>query len=146
MDLALVDVVKREWKDALFASLGRFPETATPNDLYLALALAARREVLRRWVRTSETYYRESSRTVAYLSAEFLLGPHLASNLLMIGVEAETRQAMAELGHDLDRRRSRASATEASAGSPPATWTRSRRSRSPRSATGSATSSGSSTS
>jgi len=103
LDRGLVELVKREWKDALFAMLGRFPEAATPNDLYLALAFAARREVLRRSVKTSETYYRKASRTVCYLSAEFLLGPHLANNLLNIGVEAETRQAMSELGHDLDR-------------------------------------------
>ena len=103
MDREIVEIVKRELKDALFASLGRFPETATPRDVYVALALAARREVLRRSVKTSETYYKRASRTVAYLSAEFLLGPHLANNLLNIGVEAETRQAMSELGHDLDR-------------------------------------------
>ncbi len=103
MDRALVDLVKREFKDALFSTLGRFPEAATRNDLYLALALAARRELLRRSVATSETYYRKASRTVCYLSAEFLLGPHLANNLLNLGVEAETRQAMSELGHDLDR-------------------------------------------
>jgi glycogen phosphorylase len=59
--------------------------------------------VLRRWVRTGETYYRQASRTVCYLSAEFLLGPHLANNLLNIGVEAETRRALSELGYDLDR-------------------------------------------
>ena len=59
--------------------------------------------MLRRSVKTSETYYRKASRTVCYLSAEFLLGPHLANNLLNIGVEAEARQAMSELGHDLDR-------------------------------------------
>ena len=103
MDLGLVEIVKREFNEALFTVLGRFPESATPNDLYLALALAARRELLRRSVATSETYYRKASRTVVYLSAEFLLGPHLGNNLLNLGVEAETRQAMAELGHDLDR-------------------------------------------
>ena len=103
MNLALVEIVKREFNEALFTVLGRFPESATPNDLYLALALAARRELLRRSVRTSETYYRKASRTVVYLSAEFLLGPHLANNLLNLGVEAETRQAMSELGYDLDR-------------------------------------------
>ena len=90
MDRALVEVIKREWKDALFTSLGRFPESATRNDLYLALAIAARREVLRRSVMTSETYYRKASRTVCYLSAEFLLGPHLGNNLLNLGIEAET--------------------------------------------------------
>jgi starch phosphorylase len=103
MDRTLVEVVKREFKDALFTTLGRFPESATANDLYLALALATRREVLRHWVAASHSYYHKASRTVAYLSAEFLLGPHLANNLLNLGVEAETRQAMSELGHDLDR-------------------------------------------
>jgi starch phosphorylase len=103
MDRALVDLVKREFKEALFATLGRFPETATLNDLYLAAALATRRAVLRRAVKTSETYYRQGSRTVAYLSAEFLLGPHLANNLLSLGIEEETRQALVELGHDPER-------------------------------------------
>ena len=103
MNLALVEIAKREFNEALFTVLGRFPESATPNDLYLALALTARRELLRRSVRTSEAYYRKASRTVVYLSAEFLLGPHLANNLLNLGVEAETRQAMSELGYDLDR-------------------------------------------
>jgi glycogen phosphorylase len=103
MDRTLVEIVKREFKDALFTTLGRFPESATANDLYLALALATRREVLRHSVATSHSYYHKASRTVAYLSAEFLLGPHLANNLLNLGIEAETRQAMSELGHDLDR-------------------------------------------
>ena len=103
MERKLVDRIKREFTDALFTTLGRFPESSTRNDLYLALALAARRALLRRWVSTSETYYRKASRTVAYLSAEYLLGPHLANNLLNLGLEDETRQAMSELGHDLDQ-------------------------------------------
>jgi starch phosphorylase len=41
-------------------------------------------------------------RAVAYLSAEFLPGPHLANNLLNLGITAETRQAMGELGLNLD--------------------------------------------
>src|SRR5574342_1080170 len=102
MDRKLVEAVKREFKTALFATLGRFPAGATRNDLYIALALVARREVLRRWVATSETYYKRGSRTVCYLSAEFLLGPHLGNTLLNLGLQEEARQAMSELGHDLD--------------------------------------------
>jgi starch phosphorylase len=101
-DRATVDAVKREFQEALFGALGRFPAGATRNDLYIALALVARWRVLHRWVATSETYYREAARTVCYLSAEFLLGPHLANNLLNLGLQDEARQAMAELGHDLD--------------------------------------------
>ena len=149
-DRTTVEAVKSEFCEALFAALGRFPDAATPNDRYLALALAVRRHVMRRWVATSETYYKKASRTVCYLSAEFLLGPHLGNNLLNLGLEDEAREAMSELGYDLDassrRKRSPASATAGWGAWRPATWTRSRRSRSPRSATGSATSSGSSTS
>ena len=99
---AIVDAIKRAFEEALFAALGRFPAAATPNDRYLALALATRRQVMRRWVATSETYFRKASRTVGYLSAEFLLGPHLGNNLLNLGVQEETRQAVSELGYDLD--------------------------------------------
>ena len=101
-DRRTVEAVKRDFKEALFAALGRFPEAATPNDRYLALALAVRRQVMRRWVATSETYFKNASRTVCYLSAEFLLGPHLGNNLLNLGLEEEALQAMAELGYDLD--------------------------------------------
>ncbi|HUL79329.1 MAG TPA: glycogen/starch/alpha-glucan phosphorylase, partial [Vicinamibacteria bacterium] len=101
-DRAIVEAIKRAFEEALFAALGRFPAAATPNDRYLALALATRRQVMRRWVATSETYFRKASRTVGYLSAEFLLGPHLGNNLLNLGVQEETRQAVSELGYDLD--------------------------------------------
>jgi len=102
VERAIVEAIKDEWKDALFTSLGRFPEAATPNDRYLALAAAVRRQLVRRWVATSEAYYKAKSRTVCYLSAEFLLGPHLGSNLLNLGLYEEARQAMSELGLDLE--------------------------------------------
>ena len=102
MDRTLVEAVKRDFAEVLFSVLGRFPAGATRNDLYIALSLVARRQVLRRWVATSETYYTRASRTVCYLSAEFLLGPHLGNTLLNLGLQEEARQAMSELGHDLD--------------------------------------------
>jgi len=102
MDRTLVEAVKRDFAEVLFSVLGRFPAGATRNDLYIALSLVARRQVLRRWVATSETYYTRASRTVCYISAEFLLGPHLGNTLLNLGLQQEARQAMSELGHDLD--------------------------------------------
>jgi len=97
-----VEALKHTFRHKLFAALGRFPAAATKNDLYVALALAVRDELLRRWVKTSETYFRAKSRTVCYFSAEFLLGPHLGINLLNLGLEDHARQAMAELGYGLD--------------------------------------------
>src|SRR5947209_6273597 len=65
------------FSDNLAYLQAKFPEVATNNDRYMALAYAVRDRLLRRWISTAHTYYQRRSRTVAYLSAEFLLGPQL---------------------------------------------------------------------
>jgi starch phosphorylase len=97
-----VEDLKQSFVDSLFCSLGRVPMAATRNDLYTALALAVRDRVLKQGVRTMETYCEQDARVVAYLSAEFLPGPHLANNLLNLGLAKRTRQALSELGCNLD--------------------------------------------
>ncbi|UCD49629.1 MAG: glycogen/starch/alpha-glucan phosphorylase [Phycisphaerales bacterium] len=97
-----VDDIKRSFLDNLFCGIGRVPRAATRNDLYTALALTVRDRVLKQGVRTLEAYTEQDARVVAYLSAEFLPGPHLANNLLNLGIMDQTRQAMTELGIDLD--------------------------------------------
>jgi starch phosphorylase len=94
--------LKQAFLDNLLCSLGRVPAVATPHDAYVALALTVRDRVHRQGVRTMEAYGAQDARVVAYLSAEFLPGPHLANNLLSLGITESVRQAMAELGLDLD--------------------------------------------
>ncbi len=97
-----VEALKRAFADNLFYAQARFPKIATTNDNYMALAVTVRDRLLQRWVQTVRTYYQQSSRTVCYLSAEFLLGPHLGNNLLNLGIYEEARQAVTELGLDFD--------------------------------------------
>jgi glycogen phosphorylase len=97
-----VEPIKRGFIDNLFCIQARFPAVATKNDYYQALAYTVRDRLLARWIRTSETYKNSASRTVCYLSAEFLLGPHLGANLLNLGITETVREAMGELGLDLD--------------------------------------------
>jgi glycogen phosphorylase len=97
-----VSDLKQSFLDTLFCTLGRVPSAATPHDLYTALALAIRDRVLKQGVRTLETYHERDARVVAYLSAEYLPGPHLANNLLNLGVWEQTRQAVEELGCNLN--------------------------------------------
>lgn len=97
-----VDDLKQSFLDNLFCGLGRVPLAATRNDAYIALALTVRDRLFSQGVRTMETYAEQDARAVAYLSAEFLPGPHLANNLLNLGLTEPTRQAMAELGINLD--------------------------------------------
>ena len=97
-----VEDIKLSFLDNLFCGIGRIPRAATHNDLYTALALTVRDRVLKQGVRTLETFTEQDARVVAYLSAEFLPGPHLANNLLNLGIMDQARQAMEGLGLDLE--------------------------------------------
>jgi starch phosphorylase len=82
-------------------SLGRLPESASAHDWYRALALAVRDRLQQRWAATARTYMRSDVKVACYLSAEFLLGPHLGNNLVNLGIEAAAAEAVALLGLDL---------------------------------------------
>ncbi|MGA2398731.1 MAG: glycogen/starch/alpha-glucan phosphorylase [Steroidobacteraceae bacterium] len=96
------EAIKNSFIDDLFYMQGKFAALATRNDYYMALAYAVRDRMLQRWISTAATYTREASRTVAYLSAEFLMGPQLGNNLLNLGISETVRKGMAELGLNLD--------------------------------------------
>jgi len=96
------DAFKRAFLDNLFYIQGKFPALATQNDYYQALAYAVRDRMLRRWISTAAAYTKLGSRTVAYFSAEFLMGPHLGNNLINLGIQNEVRQAITELGLNFD--------------------------------------------
>jgi starch phosphorylase len=94
--------LKQCFIDNLFCALGRTPMTASPLDLYTALAITVRDRVLQRGVQTFAAYGQHDARVVAYLSAEFLPGPHLPNHLLSLDLTETARQAMSELGLNLD--------------------------------------------
>ena len=91
------EAFKHAFLDNLFYIQGKFPGLATKNDYYQALAYAVRDRLLRRWISTAAAYTKQGSRTVAYFSAEFLMGPHLGNNLINLGIYDEVRQAIGEL-------------------------------------------------
>ena len=96
------DSIRRAFLDNLFYVQGRFPEVASLDDKYKALAYTIRDRLLHRWVATVRAYQQANPRTVCYLSAEYLPGPFTGNNLLNLGIEDATRQALAGLGLDLD--------------------------------------------
>ncbi|MCI3281636.1 glycogen/starch/alpha-glucan phosphorylase [Synechococcus sp. PCC 6717] len=97
-----VETLRRAFMDNLFFVQGRFPEVATKNDHYLALAYTVRDRLLLRWLNSAKTYRDQFSRTVCYLSAEFLLGPHLGNNLINLGLYDAVAEAMQQTGLDLN--------------------------------------------
>jgi starch phosphorylase len=94
--------IKRAFLDNLFYVLGKFPALATRNDYYMALAYAVRDRMLQRWISTATAYTKQGSRTVCYLSAEFLVGPHLGNNLINLGIEETVKSVVTELGLNFD--------------------------------------------
>jgi starch phosphorylase len=96
------DAFKQAFLDNLFYIQGKFPALATQTDYYHALAFAVRDRLLQRWISTAAAYTKLGSRTVAYLSAEFLMGPHLGNNLINLGIYDEVRLAITELGLNFD--------------------------------------------
>ncbi|HEY9645153.1 MAG TPA: glycogen/starch/alpha-glucan phosphorylase [Chroococcidiopsis sp.] len=96
-----VETLKRAILDNLCYIQAKFAEVATPHDYYMALAYTVRDRLLRHWLNTAQTYLHETSRTVCYLSAEFLLGPQLGNNLLSLGITDQIQQAVTELGLNL---------------------------------------------
>ena len=97
-----VPILKRAFTDYLFYTQGRLPSNASPNDMYIALAYAVRDRLLHRWISTFKSYEEHDVRIVSYLSAEFLMGPHLGNNLINLGFYDEAEQAMKEMGLSLD--------------------------------------------
>ncbi len=97
-----VETFKRAVLEKLFCAQGKFPAVATLNDYYLAVAHAVRDQILHRWINTVKTYFEKASRTVSYLSAEFLLGPQLGNNLINLQMYDIVRDAVSGLGLSLD--------------------------------------------
>src|SRR5690349_6098362 len=96
------DAFKHSFLDNLLYVQAKFPALATTNDYFQALAYAVRDRMLQRWISTASAYTKNGSRTVAYFSAEFLMGPHLGNNLVNLGIYDEVRQVIAELNLNFD--------------------------------------------
>ncbi|MFN5698461.1 MAG: glycogen/starch/alpha-glucan phosphorylase [Cyanobacteriota bacterium] len=82
----------------LFYTLGKLAPTASRHDLYMALSYAVRDRLMTRYLAGIEAIAATPTRVVAYLSAEFLIGPQLGNNLLMLGIQQEAAAALRRFG------------------------------------------------
>src|SRR6266487_481342 len=82
---------------------GKLPQHATRNDWYMALAYTVRDRMMERYVATlasiAETH--TDAEVVAYLSAEFLTGPHLGNGLINLGIWHAVEEALSRVGQEL---------------------------------------------
>jgi glycogen phosphorylase len=89
--------------DNLHHFQAKLPQHATRNDWYMALAFTVRNRVLDHYISTLDlmTGSGADAKLVAYLSAEFLTGPHLGNSLINLGLWSAAEEAVSLIGQDL---------------------------------------------
>lgn len=95
-----INRLKRAFAYKLFYEQGATTRTATLNDYYLAVARTVRDRMQHLFINSIELLLEKESKIVCYLSAEFLLGPHLGNNLINLGLYENVAQAAEESGLD----------------------------------------------
>jgi len=81
----------------------KLPQHATRRDWYMALAYTVRDRMLDQYMATVNaiTSRDTGTKVVAYLSAEFLVGPHLGNGLINLGMWEAAAEAVSRVGQDL---------------------------------------------
>ena len=93
--------IRAAFLNHLTHSIGRSLESSTPLEQYHALAHTVRDLVMENWIATVNSYKDRDLRIVSYLSAEFLLGPHLPNNLQNLDLTQNCTDALRTLGLNL---------------------------------------------
>ncbi|MDR1790175.1 MAG: glycogen/starch/alpha-glucan phosphorylase [Propionibacteriaceae bacterium] len=101
-----VDGFVREFLHELNTDQGVALSRSSINDQYLALARTVRNYLMARWLETGRRYREENAKTVAYLSAEYLLGRQLGNALLATDLTEVARKALDGCGLNLTMLRS----------------------------------------
>jgi starch phosphorylase len=97
------DAIADALLDNLHHLLAKPRQHATRHDWYMALAFTIRSRMLDGYIATLEEIAGATTtpKVVAYLSAEFLTGPHLGNGLVNLGLWEATAEALKEFGLDV---------------------------------------------
>ena len=77
-------------------------DEATEEQVFQAVCYAVKDVIIDEWIATQKEYEKQDVKTVYYLSMEFLMGRALGNNIINIGAQKEIREALEELGFDLN--------------------------------------------
>jgi len=89
--------------DNLCYAVGKSMEMATSHDWYVALAYTVRDRMMKNWIESLHRLHDKDLKIVGYLSAEFLLGPHLGNGLINLGILDEAKEATKQLGLNFEK-------------------------------------------
>ena len=96
------EIFKKSVVDNVKNLYRRTIDEATPNQVFQAVAYAVKDVIIDEWIATHKEYEKKDVKTVYYLSMEFLMGRALGNNIISIMARQEVREALDELGFDLN--------------------------------------------
>ena len=77
-------------------------EEADQQEIFQAVSFAVKDVINDRWLATQQVFDKEDSKIVYYMSMEFLMGRALGNNLINLKEYKEVREALDEIGLNLD--------------------------------------------
>ena len=77
-------------------------EEATQHQIFHAVALVTKDAIIDAWIATQEQMKKQDPKIVYYMSMEFLMGRALGNNLINLTYYDEVKEALEELGCDLN--------------------------------------------
>jgi len=95
--------LKQAILDNLYYLRGKSTTLATMHDWYIAVAYTVRNMMMKNWVKLLERLYNKDLKIVGYLSAEFLMGPHLGNAMINLGIFDDIKNAVEELDLDFNQ-------------------------------------------
>ena len=77
-------------------------DNASQQQIYQAVAYALKEWIIEDWMDTQKTYEEKDPKILYYMSMEFLMGRALGNNLINMSMYGEVKEALEELGVDLN--------------------------------------------
>ena len=77
-------------------------EEATQEQIFQAVSYTVKDVIIDNWLKSQKAYEKQNPKIVYYMSMEFLMGRALGNNLINLGAYGEVKEALEELGLDIN--------------------------------------------
>ena len=77
-------------------------EEATQEQIFQAVSYTVKDVIIDNWLKSQKVYEKQDPKIVYYMSMEFLMGRALGNNLINLGAYGEVKEALEELGLDIN--------------------------------------------
>ncbi|MDO4601561.1 MAG: glycogen/starch/alpha-glucan phosphorylase [Eubacteriales bacterium] len=96
------EAFKQSVKDNVKFLYRKTLEEATKEQVFQAVSYTVKDVIIDNWLETQNAYEEQDPKVLYYMSMEFLMGRALGNNLINLGAYGEVKEALEELGFDLN--------------------------------------------